>query len=309
MRTLLPKKHLLLAGLFLVVLLIGALPFLYPDKKPGESDETPPIYSSDTDILFAVIGDFGNSSQPEEDVANLVNSWQPDFIVTTGDNNYTHGSELTIDNNIGHYYADYIGSFDGDSSQNRFFPTSGNHDWASILCIFEDCRGPYLGYFSLPGDKLYYDFVWGPVHFFVLDSNPGEPDGTSPDSVQGLWLKNRLTASTSAWNIVVAHHPPYSSGKRGSTDFMQWPYKDWGADIVLTGHDHIYERLVVDDFPYIVNGLGGKSLYSFGATVDGSQVRYNQDFGAMLFEATPQDLSFDFITRTGEMIDHFELHQ
>jgi hypothetical protein len=59
-------------------------------------------------VRFAVIGDYGLASQPEADVANLVRGWNPDLIITTGDNNYPLGAQSTIDQNIGQYYYDFI---------------------------------------------------------------------------------------------------------------------------------------------------------------------------------------------------------
>ena len=61
-----------------------------------------------TPNVFAVIGDFGLAGNNELEVANLVKSWNPDFIITTGDNNYELGESSTIDANIGQYYHDYI---------------------------------------------------------------------------------------------------------------------------------------------------------------------------------------------------------
>ena len=81
-------------------------------------------------ITFAVIGDYGLDGPDELDVANLVKSWNPDFIITTGDNNYMDGSASIIDQNIGKYYHEFIGNYQGDygegSSINRFFPSLGN---------------------------------------------------------------------------------------------------------------------------------------------------------------------------------------
>ena len=54
---------------------------------------------------------------------------------------------------------------------------------------------------------------------------------------------------------------------------------------MLSGHDHDYERILVNGFPYFVNGLGGESLYSFGTPISGSVSRYNSDYGAMLVQA------------------------
>src|SRR5712671_4906319 len=77
------------------------------------------------------------------------------------------------------------------------------------------------------------------------------------------------------------HHPPYSSGPHGATLYMRWPFRQWGADLVLTGHDHIYERLSVDGLPYIVDGLGGATFYALGPPVPESQVRFTDGAGAL----------------------------
>ncbi|MBZ0160042.1 MAG: fibronectin type III domain-containing protein [bacterium] len=102
------------------------------------------------------------------------------------------------------------------------------------------------------------------------------------------------------------HHPPYSSGStHGSSTWMQWPYQSWGASVVLAGHDHDYERIIQGEFPYFVNGLGGRSIYSFGTPVSGSQVRYNGDYGAMLVDADEAGITFQFMSRTGTLIDTY----
>jgi hypothetical protein len=85
---------------------------------------------------------------------------------------------------------------------------------------------------------------------------------------------------------------------------MQWPYAAWGADLVLAGHDHCYERLQLDGITYVVSGLGGASLYSFGPAVDGSVARYNDDYGVTLLEADSNELSISFFTIENELIDH-----
>lgn len=305
------KKFLIPLFLLLAIDLSGILPFLYPPAQPAPNDDLTPIYSSAQSVHFAVIGDFGQNGQAEADVAALVKSWNPDFIITTGDNNYPNGSKLTIDKNIGQYYHEYIGAYSGSygngARQNRFFPALGNHDWHTTTCFLNPCRGAYFGYFALTGNERYYDFIWGPIHFFVLDSISREPDGTSSDSKQGLWLKDRLAASPSSWNVVIMHYPPYSSGEHGSNTGMQWPYKEWGGNAVLSGHDHTYERIIVNDFPYFVNGLGGDSQYKFNTPISGSQVRFNQDYGAMLVDVNSQTLTFKFITRMGKLIDEYTL--
>ncbi|UOQ52638.1 metallophosphoesterase [Hymenobacter cellulosivorans] len=256
---------------------------------------------------FAAIGDYGSASQAEKDVAALVHSWRPDFIITLGDNNYDQGEATTIDANIGQYYHDYIGNYQGKygpgAVENRFFPSLGNHD------IYTAEGQPYLGYFTLPGNERYYDFVRGNVHFFVLNTNSFEPDGIRSTSRQAQWLQQGLAASTSPWKVVYMHHPPYSSGEHGNSPELQWPYCLWGASVVLAGHDHLYERIMVNGLAYFVNGLGGKSIYSLHRPVPGSTVRYNDDYGAMLCTATPDSLVFRFVTRAGKVIDTYSLYQ
>ena len=264
----------------------------------------PPTAIAQPPVRFAVIGDYGLSGQAESDVAAFVKSRNPDFIITTGDNNYEDGAASTIDRNIGQYYHDFIapytGSYGSGARTNRFYPCLGNHDWNAPGAL------PYLNYFTLPGNERYYDFVSGPVHFYAIDSDVHEPDGNSSTSPQALWLRSKLFSSKEPWNIVFFHHPPYSSGvTHGGSPMMRWPFKAWGVSAVFSGHEHLYERLNEDGLPYFVNGLGGKSLYGFGAPVAGSQLRYNGDYGAMVVQAHKHKIAFQFFTRKGELIDSY----
>ena len=259
-------------------------------------------------IVFAVIGDYGSGGEFEADVADLVTRWRPDLIITTGDNNYPSGSQETIDAHIGQFYHQFIYPYEGEygkgADQNRFFPVLGNHDWKTA-----DLK-PYLDYFSLPGNERYYDFSWGPVHFFALDSDPREPDGVEIDSYQADWLRERMAASPEPWKIVYMHHPPQASSIRGSADWMRWPFDEWGTTAVLAGHEHVYERLVRKGVVYFVNGLGGDTIYEFDTKIrGGSIVRYNEDYGAMRVEANPYKIKFQFYTRDRKLIDTYEIER
>jgi len=269
---------------------------------PTPTQEDTPVPQN---VRFAVIGDYGRGRDAEADVAALVRSWEPDIIVTTGDNNYPDGRSETIDQNIGQFFHEFIapykGSYGEGAQENRFFPSLGNHDW------YSPGAEPYLDYFTLPGNERYYDFTWGPVHFFALDSDSREPDGVGRSSQQAAWLQSLLTVSTSPWKIVYFHHAPYSSGMHGPVDWMQWPFAEWGADIIMSGHDHTYERISKDGILYFVNGLGGMSKYVFFGAVEGSQVRYNNDFGAMLVEADEEMVLLKFINRQNEVVDTYQL--
>lgn len=242
-------------------------------------------------LRFAVIGDYGIKGEALQQVATMVAGWSPDLIITTGDNNYPDGSPKTIDENIGQYFHEFIapyqGAFGAGAEKNRFFPSLGNHDWNT------DHAKAYLDYFTLPGNERYYDLSWDPVHFFMLDSDTREPDGVGRSSIQAQWLQTNLASSTLPWKIIVSHYSPYSSGFHGSTDWMQWPFKEWGASIVISGHDHDYERLLVDGFPYLVDGLGGSISYPFQIPIPGSQMRHSYDHCAIWAEATSEWISFE----------------
>lgn len=256
-------------------------------------------------IEFAVIGDYGKAGSNESAVAQLVNSWNPDFIITLGDNNYEYGGKSTIDTNIGYYYHDYIFPYRGiyglGSDSNRFFPSLGNHDLDSLLGL------AYFDYFALPNNERYYDFIIGNIHFFALNSDPREPDGVDSNSVQATWLKNKLAASNARFKIVYFHHAPFSSSQHGSSVFMQWNFKQWGASIVLAGHDHTYERLSVNNFTYIVNGLGGKSIYNFVNILPESVIRYNENYGAQLVTVYNDSIVFKFYNIENNLIDSYTL--
>ena len=259
------------------------------------------------DVRFAAIGDYGRDGPDEAAVAQRIRKWTPDFIITTGDNNYGSGEAETIDANIGKHYGQYIGNYKGEygagspDGVNRFFPSMGNHDW------YTAGAQPYLDYFTLPGNEHYYDFARGPVHLFALNSDWNEPDGKLADSKQAGWLESRLADSSTPWQLVYFHHSPYSSGPHGPDPSMQWDFKRLGADAVLTGHDHLYERLHRGGLPYFVNGLGGASRYPVGNPIEGSQVRYDSEYGAMLVQANDVNLTFQFINTGGTIIDTYTL--
>ena len=274
----------------------------------------PTYVTAENQVRFAAIGDYGSGSQNEGAVANLIDSWSVDFVITAGDNHY---GNTTFDQVVGQFYCDFFkdalwGDYCSDPirTSNAFFPSLGNHDYSDGSGVNE-----YLSYFTLPGsdfisssnNERYYDFVWGPVHFFAINSNSHEPDGTSSSSVQALWLQNQLAASTTPWQIVYFHHGAYSSANHGNTAYMQWPFAAWGADVVIAGHDHTYERINMDGIVYFVNGLGGMSIYTCGSPVTGSQICYDDDYGAMLIEASESNINFQFINYAGAVIDTYNI--
>jgi tartrate-resistant acid phosphatase type 5 len=270
----------------------------------------------------AIVGDFGVDDVNETAVAAMVRGWNPDAVVTTGDDYYaTSGGTGTgkYDISVGKYYCMFLkdaapgaNCSGNDSSVNRFFPSTGNHDYADAGADI------YQSYFTLPGNgvtssatsgsELYYDFVLGAIQFFVVDSQAAL-DSAASMSAQQTWLQSALAASTTPWQVVIFHHAPYSSGtENGSTTQMRWPFAAWGADLVVSGHDHDYERVQRDGITYVVNGLGGAGAYHFGATpVSGSVVRYNATYGAMTVSADASSLTARMIGTDGTVADEFTL--
>jgi hypothetical protein len=253
------------------------------------------------------VGDFGaavegtDKAAAELAVAELIKRWDPQFVITTGDNNYPDGAADDIDFNIGQYYHEFIypyaGAYGTGASSNRFFPCLGNHD------VLSGNGTPYLNYFTLPGNERYYRYRSGPVEVFAVNSNP-DADGTTPTSVQGRWLQAQLADSTARWKLVYLHHPPYSGSVGGAGNpAMRWPYAAWGATAVFAGHEHSYARIFTNNIYYFVNGLGGDERAGVAQSGGPVQVAYAGDYGAMRLQATESNLVMHFLTRNDLMID------
>ena len=200
-------KRFFLTSLVTVGVILSLLGFyIYVARRgistPAHAQPAPQPSATNHAIQFAVIGDFGQAGAPQAAVAKMVKRWQPDFIITTGDNNYPDGAAETIDTNIGQYYSQYIypykGAYTAGSSPNRFFPALGNHDWRTRQAE------PYADYFPISSspantgssdNERYYDFIQGPGHFFVLNS---DPHAITPIEEQAAWLEAQLATSESA---------------------------------------------------------------------------------------------------------------
>ncbi len=265
-----------------------------------------------------MIGDYGTTSQDSVQLAKKVVAANPDFVLAAGDARY---GNVTYDDANGTYCPFLHGvtpgpncPTGGTSGSNRFFAAAGNHDYSDGNFI-----DGFTDYFDLPGhgvtspnasgSELYYDVLYGPVHVFVIDSTAMlNIDGAA--EAQSEWLRTGLLASTAEWQVVMMHHAPFSSSTaHGSNHSMQMPYASWGADLVVAGHNHTYERLKLAGTTYIVNGLGNGNAYDLGTPIFGSQAAYNQRAGAVYFEATSTSLTGSFINNLGETIDSFAVNQ
>ncbi|MBY5161740.1 Ig-like domain-containing protein [Salsipaludibacter albus] len=259
-------------------------------------------------VSFGVFGDYGNGSSDAAAVAAMLDGLEPDFLVTTGDNNYGPGDQ---DSTVGALYGDWMGNYRGDHGDgaplNRLFTALGDEDIEAGGGLAD-----YLDFHTLPGgghtapadsgNERYYDVVRGPVHLFVLNPHSSEPDGRDVASAQAAWLQAGLAASTTPWQVVVVHDPPYSSN--GNDTDTQWPYADWGADLVVSGDRHVYERLEVDGLTYLVSGLGGASIASAASSLlPESRAYYRGGFGAVLATACGTGLTVTFHSSVDGPVD------
>lgn len=283
-----------------------------PNFIPEPETQTVPE-PENAETVFAFIGDYGHEGTSALEVANMVKSWSPEFVVTAGDNNYSGGHLWAMRGNISQYYGDYIynpdapdgyrctGQADTDT-ENRFFPAPGNHDYDA------DINDNYLRFFTLPGNERWYDFRKGSMHFFSMDSNVEYDYGA-----MRIWLEEKVAASDAPFKVAIFHHPPFSVSQHGNYVPMQWNWAELGICAVLTGHEHTYQHIVEKQNPtvhHFVNGLGGRrNFYDCASNpldADLFEVNcYNENYGAMKAVGNDTTLTFEFysVTDGGDLID------
>jgi predicted phosphodiesterase len=249
--------------------------------------------TADSEIVLANIGDYGTEDANETLVANLVKSWNVDAIFTNGDNSQ---AGTNYDADVQADYGDFV-------DRKKMWPCPGNHDWD------DGTAQAYLNYFAeIIEGRYYYQKTFGPVTLFMLDGNSQTPDGNDPDSYQADWLTTEVERCRSPWKVACIHQPPFtSSAVHGSREDSQWDFT--GLDIVFSGHTHLYERLYTDGIYYVVNGLGGQTIYNFSTALSISQFRYNSLRGAGKMIVTPTRLVWRFYSYDGAMIDSLTLEK
>jgi 3',5'-cyclic AMP phosphodiesterase CpdA len=182
----------------------------------------------------------------------------------------------------------------------------GNHDEAlrHSESGFEEIQAE-LRLLDTPG--RFYTRTYGPADVFLLDSSV--PGLFGPGSEQLEWLDDTLASATGQWRIVALHHPPFSSGRHGSTpraeELLVPILERRHVDLVLAGHDHHYERThPLRDVTYVVSGGGCKTTKvgrsSFTATAD-------RILQFLHVDITGDRLVATCIQPEGQVADHFEL--
>ncbi len=229
--------------------------------------QTSPEPGTDTsNVRIWAIGDFGANNQEQRDVRDAYLSFNDsshtDIWMMLGDHAYDDGTDLE--------YQDRV--FDIYSYQLRntvSWPTPGNHDYNSVSLGTTD--GPYYDIFTVPtngeaggvpsGTEGYYSFDYGNIHFISLNSE--EVSWSLNDDNEMIdWLKQDLENTEQDWIIVFWHQPPHSKGTHDSDDFWEVIMQgmrtniapileNYGVDLIMNGHSHVYER------SYLINGFYG----------------------------------------------------
>lgn len=251
-------------------------------------------------IRFAIIGDSGRGDRWQQDVADQMVAWRArfpfTFVLMLGDNIYgtstAHDYELKFE-------RPYRALLD---SGVVFHAAIGNHDDPSQI---------HYQLFNMEG-RRYYTFrenerrlsglVGAGARFFVLDSRSFDPR-------QLDWLRQQLTESGTAWKIVYFHHPLYTSGRyragaRALRLMVEPILVDGDVDVVLAGHEHLYERLLPQHgISYFISGGAGSLRRGDLMPSTVHAAGFDRDYHFMLMEISGNELYFQAISRTGETVD------
>ena len=277
------NKYLFLVWLF-VLGLFG------PARAMAQSSDPVIVTAGDISCSSSTVGTTFCHQMKTSDLALWIN---PIAVLTLGDNQYPDGTLSTFNT----YYEPSWGRLKRITR-----PVPGNHEYNT------SGAAGYYGYFgSAAGDpnKGYYSYNIGSWHIIALNSEIARSTG----SVQEQWLRSDLAANPRTCTLAYWHKPRFSSGNHGSDTsvrpFWQALY-DYKADVVLSGHDHDYERFApqgpsgLSDFGggirQFVVGTGGKSLYSFGTAVSNSEFRFNSGFGILKLTLRPTSYEWQFIS-------------
>jgi acid phosphatase type 7 len=282
--------------LAVIAMLLGAL--TSQQSPAGAAD---PTIVAAGDIACAP-GDIANPCQDEDTAALLPGNAA---VLPLGDNQYRRGT-------LSEYKAVYAKSWGAFKPQSR--PVPGNHEYKTT-----DAAG-YYGYFgSRAGDpsKGYYSYNIGSWHLVALNSNcnnlvgRGVPGGCSGKSPMIRWLVQDLAADSHLCELVYFHHPRYSS----SSPETRSMYPAWkkmvpaGVDVVLSGHQHNYERFATQDaegqaladgIRQFVVGVGGDSFHSLDAgLLPNSEVSNDDTFGVLKMTLHSASYDWSFVQIAG----------
>jgi hypothetical protein len=259
----------------------------------GTATTSPPP-SGDPVLVGA--GDIANSGNGDSATATLLDNIAG-TVFTAGDNAYDSGT-LTEYNT---YYDPTWGRH-----KTRTKPAPGNHEYNT-----SGATGYYSYFGSLagPSGRGYYSYDLGSWHVVSLNSEVSMSVG----SAQETWLRQDLAASTKPCTLAYWHKPLYTSGSNHGpateTRPLYQALYDYNADVVVTGHNHQYERFAPQDangnldttrgIREFVAGMGGASHYSFGTIQPNSQARNSDTFGVLKFTLHSNSYDWQFVPEAG----------
>jgi hypothetical protein len=239
------------------------------------------------------IAECGNSGS--EDTARLLDRIDG-YVFTAGDNAYKDGTAEE-------FRDCYDRTWGRQKARTR--PSPGNHDYHTPLAA------PYYEYFGAlagPPGLGYYSYDVGSWHIVSLNSMVR----ADPGSAQYQWLQADLAASRAACTMAYWHHPVFSSGENGYDPQMQpiwYLLFDNGADLVINGHEHDYERFAPQDpegradgvrgIREIISGTGGRSLRPFSTTAPNSEIRSNSSYGVLKLTLRAAAYDWEFVPVAG----------
>lgn len=240
---------------------------------------------------FVVIGDTGNGSRAQVAIARQLLGVPMDAILFVGDLAYRSGTYEQLQRRFFEIYGDLFAHV-------PVYPAIGNHDNRTA-------RGrPFEEAFVLPGNERWYSFDLGDVHFVVLDT-------TQIGSHQAQWLDRDLGRASRRFTVVLAHHPPFSASRRGpNRAFRRWfvpIIERHHVELVITGHEHHYERTrVIEGVQYIVTGGGGGRLTRAGRNADTKVARAVHHFVTLTVEG--KTLTAQAVGIDGQVFDRVDVH-
>jgi hypothetical protein len=256
------------------------------------------VNDSTTAVLVGASDIAACGSKGTEATARLLDS-VPGTIFTAGDNAYPSGTA-----------SDFLNCYEPTWGRHkaRTRPAPGNHDYDAPGAI------PYFDYFGEragPAGRGYYTYREGSWQIFSLNSNVAM-DANSP---QVQWLRKELADSRTRCSLAYWHHPLFSSGPHGDNRATRPLWEALyaaGAEIVIVGHDHLYERFAPQDadgkldpvrgIREFVVGTGGGEMMSTGTVHPNSDARIST-FGVLQLTLGPDSYSWTFLNSTGAAAD------
>jgi calcineurin-like phosphoesterase family protein len=255
-----------------------------PVTSPGATGPEP-------SILLAV-GDIAYCRGSADEAVGKLAARLPGTIALLGDIAYPNGSS-----------SDYADCFDPTwgAMRDRLRPVPGNHEYETSQA---SAYFTYFGAAAADRGQGWYSYDLGAWHVVALNSECDAIGGCGMGSPEQSWLVSDLAAHPATCTLAYWHHPRYSSGLHGSNDMTAalWStLADAGADLVLSGHDHDYERIgPVDGIRSFVVGTGGRSLYAWpGSPGPHTERRANDAYGLLELTLNPASFGWRFIRAAG----------